>query len=242
MSASLARWFSAKLRTTRFRSAGRGAFGPDDDSETGGCPALGLLDDERVIQPLISALSDTHEDVRAAAAYQIGIGGDRSVTGVLINTLNDPSSVVVRGAGEGLAVLMDSRAVEPLIGTLMRADDNLARGLVEVVCKFRDKRVVPALIALVRGRSRTMPSRVAAIALAKLDPTSAVEPVSEMLDDDDEDARWCALQALRLTKDRACGSRGAYARRSCAKNRTVPQPQPWHNCGMPEHSNRLSRL
>jgi HEAT repeat protein len=60
--------------------------------------ALGLIHDERVIEPLISATQDPEARVREKASWSLGLKGDSRAVEPLRNALNDPDADVRKQA------------------------------------------------------------------------------------------------------------------------------------------------
>lgn len=97
--------------------------------------ALGEMEFEDAVDPLLERLSDEDEMVRAAAAEALGKIGDQSVIPSLINQLKDESSAARSGATDGL-VLFGAQAVDGLIGSLSSSDSAFRNELVGVLAKI----------------------------------------------------------------------------------------------------------
>ncbi len=74
--------------------------------------ALGLIEDERAVEPLHAALSDDDEDVRAAAIVALDDLKDTREVEPLLSALDDPSPEARRRAVGKLASMDDDRAFD----------------------------------------------------------------------------------------------------------------------------------
>lgn len=76
--------------------------------------ALGRLGDQRVVEPLVSALQDQDRYVRGEAVKTLGGLGSAAAIEPLIEALEDSDDHVRRAAIVALGVIGDERAIEPL--------------------------------------------------------------------------------------------------------------------------------
>jgi HEAT repeat protein len=84
--------------------------------------ALGALDDQRAVAPLLGSLRDTDDDVRKQASWALGALDDARAVQPLIGALRDPASVVRRQAAWALGAIDDSTAVDALVAALKDND------------------------------------------------------------------------------------------------------------------------
>jgi len=142
----------------------------------------GLSRDPRAIPPLLTALKDPDDGVRAAAAEACGRLRSTATVTNLIGLLNGTDRQIAEKAAEALGNIGDSRAVTPLI-TLIRksghGDDR--KRAIEALGKIRSPAAIPTLIA-VAGNSEYDggAAEEAVIALGEIGNTSAVPALTEI--------------------------------------------------------------
>jgi hypothetical protein len=79
--------------------------------------------DKRAVEPLIHALRDEHEDIRATAAEALGkLGDTRAFDSLLLALQKDWNEDVRKNAAYALGELGDTRAVETLIAHAFKID------------------------------------------------------------------------------------------------------------------------
>jgi HEAT repeat protein len=116
----IACWFLGQLGDRQATPLLLAALG-DSDCTWEAAKALGIINDRRAVLPLLESLSSgAAAEVRAAAAYALGLLGDDRATPHLVTILSDRgASPLVRGhAAEALATLGGHQVVEPLIAAL----------------------------------------------------------------------------------------------------------------------------
>ena len=91
--------------------------GPSSEA-LGDAAGQGSTEKKSLVDPIIAALRDKNENVRAAAAAALGELGDLSAVLPLCVALKDLSDTVRAAAAGALGKLKDHRAFEPLIGAL----------------------------------------------------------------------------------------------------------------------------
>jgi HEAT repeat protein len=84
--------------------------------------ALGALDDQRAVAPLIGSLRDTDDNVREQASWALGALDDARAVQPLIGALRDPASIVRRQAAWALGAIDDNSAVDALAASLKDSD------------------------------------------------------------------------------------------------------------------------
>jgi HEAT repeat protein len=110
--------------------------------------ALGRTKSHGVLQPLVTALQDSDESVRAYAAEALGEIGDKQAVEPLQRRLQQDASSYVRGtAAEALGRLKDPRAVEPLINALSDEAHYVRENAVNALDEIADPRALEALEA-----------------------------------------------------------------------------------------------
>ena len=157
---------------------------------------LGTLGDERVVEHLINALKDNDKYVRKAAVYALGEIGDKRAVEPLIKVLEcDNNSDVRKAAVHALGELRDERAVKPLTNYLRCWG-------VWIVCNALAKIGKPAVETLITALQDRDPviRMIAAEALGKIGDKRAVEPLINLLED--EEVKIVAAEALGKIGDK----------------------------------------
>ncbi len=136
--------------------------------------ALGKLENDRAIEPLIEVLGDREAWVHIQAVMALARIG-KSAIKPLINAIGDSNSSIRRFSAYALGELGDEGSVAPLIKALGHSNDRLRRNVVEALGKLLDKkiadnRVVKPLIKTL-GDSDSNVSKAAAEALGKISET-----------------------------------------------------------------------
>jgi len=126
----------------------------------------------KAVEPLIKALRDENENVRASAAWFLG---ERVKT-------NDS---------------WDKQAVEPLIESLRDKDDCVRRMAAKSLNNFWDKRAVEPFIESLRDENYNV-RKAAVVALGKLGDARAIEPLKLVLgSEEDKEIRILTEESLR---------------------------------------------
>jgi HEAT repeat protein len=117
--------------------------------------ALGALDDQRAVTPLIASLRDDDQLVREQASWALGALDDARAVKPLIGTLRDASSAVRRQAAWALGALDDAAAVDALVAALKDADARVREQAAWALGAIGDGRASGGLsLALKDGESR----------------------------------------------------------------------------------------
>jgi HEAT repeat protein len=149
------------------------------------------------VEPLIAALEDDDWNVRWAAIEALGRIGDARSVGPLITVLGNLPSHQRETAAEALGRIGDARAVEPLIAALKDVDVRQA--------------AAGALDDIGWQPGQDADGAVYWIAKAQWDKcvaigAPAVQPLTAVLKDKDDEVRWAAAKALLQIGDtRAVG-------------------------------------
>ncbi len=185
--------------------------------------ALGKIG-KPAVEPLISALWHSNEDVRWKAAISLGEIGDSLAIDPLIRLLSDDDRFVKSRAALALGMI-GKPAMEPLIKALQQGDGNLRWGAAVALGKVKDPDAVepliwaladkyenvraeaaaslaaigtPAIAPLIRFLKYTEGSvRIEVInALGDLHANDAIEPLVQMLEKADEEERRTIARTL----------------------------------------------
>ena len=117
--------------------------------------ALGALDDQRAVTPLIASLRDEDQLVREQASWALGALDDARAVKPLIGTLRDTSSAVRRQAAWALGAIDDTGAVDALVASLKDADPRVREQAAWALGAIGDGRASTGLsLALKDGESR----------------------------------------------------------------------------------------
>jgi HEAT repeat protein len=139
-------------------------------------------------QPLIAALKDRKEDVRAQASEALdGLGWQPD--------MGEAGAAYWIGKRQwDECVEIGTPAVEPLIAVLVHSDWEVRRSAAEALGKISDPRAVEPLIAALKDRKEDV-CKIAGKALVEIG-TPAVEPLITALEDNDKDVRKAVARAL----------------------------------------------
>jgi len=154
-------------------------------------------DDPRIIDPLIQALKNNPDeggDLSDIADTLVDIGAP--AVDPLIQLLKDKNLESSRRSRvvEALGEIKDPRAVEPLIENLK---DDYACDESAVALKRIGGRTVDQLILALKSENPLMRER-AAYALGYIEDQRAINPLKELLKDENEDVRNSAERALGI--------------------------------------------
>jgi|GEM_PF-986014 len=159
---------------------------------------LGDLKDTRAVEPLLVALSDSNDRVRAGVAQALGELKDARAVEPLINALSDEDWNVQAKAAWALGDLGDS-AVEPLINALSDEDSNVRVVAALALGRLGESAFEPLLAALNADDKEVRAG--AARALGDLKDARAVEPLINALSNERSNVRARVAQALGELKD-----------------------------------------
>lgn len=152
--------------------------------------ALGELQNQAAVSPLITLLQDPDQTVRVAAIQALGKLEDQRAVEPLMALLQDKNTDVLEKAATALGKLGDRRAVEPLIILLeFRRDQSyqyfvVQRAAIQALNRLKGPRAFEPLIDLLRIRSERNEikwvQRTAAEALSTSGEREAIEPLIEL--------------------------------------------------------------
>ena len=141
----------------------------------------------RAVVLLLAALSDSHEEVRAAAARALGRLAEVTALHPLMALLDDLSASVRLAAAQALGCLGGPEAVAPLIPMLGDVDREVRAGAAAALGYLGEGQLAAAILAALRGDAE---------AVVALNDARAVAPLINALKDDSWYVRWAAARAL----------------------------------------------
>jgi HEAT repeat protein len=163
--------------------------------------ALGRIDDNRVLKPLLAAMGSSDPAVAAAAVSSMGHAGDEQNFEAVAKMLRHEEGHVRTVTVESLARLDPERAVEPVTGMLKDRVWDVRRAAAVALGKLKDTRAVPALIAGLQDDDADVREAVAT-ALGLLRDRSAIGPLVKAMTDSASGVRRLAATALtRIDED-----------------------------------------
>ncbi|HOC01907.1 MAG TPA: HEAT repeat domain-containing protein [bacterium] len=148
------------------------------------------------VEPLsLVLLNHPKPEVRERSAWILGEIGDRKAVEPLIVSLSDRDETVLISSIEALGKLKDVRATAPLIEKLknewrLSITDKIITSLEHI-----GEKAVPQLIDALKSDDAKVRKNVAT-ALGRIMDPSAVEPLIELLDDENKDVGNAAVRAL----------------------------------------------
>ncbi|HVH30383.1 MAG TPA: HEAT repeat domain-containing protein [bacterium] len=162
---------------------------------------LGKLGDERAVEALVEALSDSDEYVRKSAVTALRrIGGPAAMEG-LRRALADRSEQVVLQAVNGLRDMRDREAVEPLVRVLTRRERSLQLAATDALIRIGADAVAPLMEAFKdRGLRRRIGNQIWKILVDM--GTKSIDPLLLMLTDENQYVRLTAISVLGRIGDR----------------------------------------
>ncbi len=162
---------------------------------------LGKLGDERAVEVLVEALTDSDEYVRKSAVTALRrIGGPAAMEG-LRQALADRSEQVVLQAVNGLRDMRDREAVEPLVRVLTRRERSLQLAATDALVRIGSDAVVPLMEAFKdRALRRRIGNQIWKILVDM--GTKSIDPLLEMLTDENQYVRLTAISVLGRIGDR----------------------------------------
>lgn len=150
----------------------------------------------RALEPLITACDHPNYEVRFRAVWALAHTHDPRAYETLLHLTSDPAPEVRYDATLGLGILGDARAIEPLIELMSIPDLEpslegvAANGLVRL-----GQQAAPALLLLLQSAVPSLRATVAYV-LGDIGGISAVESLSRLLIEEDEDLQIAGIEAL----------------------------------------------
>lgn len=150
---------------------------------------------EVAVVPLIEALKDNNENVRATASEALGYMKDERAVLPIINLLDDDVEFVKEQAVLSLVELGDKRAVEPLIKRLESEDDeDIMVKIIEALGHINDERALQPLIKKFDIENNDDIKYAIITELGHMKDKRAIEFLTSRLLEEDEDSDiYCAI-------------------------------------------------
>ena len=162
---------------------------------------LGKLGDERAVEALAEALSDSDEYVRKSAVMALRRIGGSAAMEALRTPLLDRSEQVVLQAVNGLRDMRDRGAVEPLIRVLTRRERSLQLAATDALVRIGADAVAPLMEAFKdRALRRRIGNQVWKILVDM--GTKAIDPLLALLADENQYVRLTAISVLGRIGDK----------------------------------------
>ncbi len=146
--------------------------------------ALGVICDERAVEPMITVLGDEDVTVRQLTVITLGNIGDKRAVEPLINLLYDNDFDVRLFTIYALGNIGDSRAVEPLITALEDNDTDVRMKIIGSLGMIGDKKAVQPLLTALREDVDQLRDKII-WALGEIGDKKAVNPLLPLLVDKD---------------------------------------------------------
>ena len=163
--------------------------------------ALGRLGDKRAVEPLLASLLDGDAKVHEQAAKALGQLGDYRAVEPLIAALTGQDWAVRFEAAKALGRLGDYRAVEPLIAALEYKDWGFCWHVARALGQLGKPATNPLIAELEDENQKKIVRRSAAYALGRLGDKQSVQPLLDVLKDEDPRVRLEAAFALGYLGD-----------------------------------------
>ena len=112
--------------------------------------ALGALDDQRAVAPVVTALADREPPVRRVAAWALGALNSDDAVPALIVALTDPDPDVRHQVAWALGAIRDARAVDGLIAALKDGAAEVRAQAAWALGAIGDRRASAALAATLK--------------------------------------------------------------------------------------------
>jgi HEAT repeat protein len=154
---------------------------------------------DHVVQALLGALHDPYAQVRGSAAFSLGRLGELHGVGPLVSLLEDPSDEVRCRAAVALG-LIGSVSVLRAAPETEDPDERTIRWAAIQALGNLGPPAVECLAKALKHGPRSERARVVA-ALGETHAVTAVGPLAELLNDEDEEVRIRAREALEKIRD-----------------------------------------
>ena len=172
---------------------------PDLSVQEAAASILSEIADERVLEPLQSALLSQDWVVRMHAARAVGRLGNTGSVETLILLLQDKVPAV-RDEAIAALVSMGESAVEPLVAALEDRDWRVRLRATEALCVLKSRTAVEPLVGLVQHDPDTAVRQEAARALGEIGHKSAVDALLVVIEEPRLQVR--VIEALGRIGDR----------------------------------------
>jgi HEAT repeat protein len=141
---------------------------------------LGMIGDQRGVEPLIAASKEGSEYRRNIAISALGMIGDKRAVNTLINALNEKEVGVRLGAVIALGKIKDVRAVDPLVLFLVDKEAEVRKEAAKALGEIGDNRSIKPLLASLIDHDNLV-AWSAAEALGKIGYTGPIDPLAKLL-------------------------------------------------------------
>jgi HEAT repeat protein len=155
--------------------------------------------DEHATAALLGALHDPYAQVRGAAAFALGRLGELRGVGPLVSLLQDPSDEVRCRAAVALGLIGSVSVLRTTAETEDPEDRTIRWAAIQALGNLGPP-AVECLAKALRFGPKSERSRVV-VALGETRDVSAVGPLAEVLEDDDEEVRIRAREALERIRE-----------------------------------------
>lgn len=170
---------------------------------------LGRIRDQRSAEPLVQALNDPHDELKAAAIRALSHFDEPDLSDVMIAFLDAPSDRIRAAATSYFVRKPHHKAVDRLISLLNDKNDSVALSAVSALGASGDPRAVDPLISALSGalnRNRSLGRDRdlkwnAAVALGKIGGKKAVAALIDALDDPEVTTK--CIVTLHALKEKA---------------------------------------
>ena len=150
----------------------------------------------RSLEPLMTACDHPNYIVRFRAAWALAHTHDPRAYETLLHLTRDPAPEVRYDATLGLGILGDERAIEPLIELMSTPDlEHYVDSAAAMGLERLGEPAVPALTPLLQSATPSVRVTVA-YTLGGIGDTSAIEPLSRLLLEEEDDLRIAGIESL----------------------------------------------
>lgn len=156
-------------------------------------------DDEPVVSALLGALHDPFAQVRGAAAFSLGRLGDLRAVGPLVTLLQDPSDEVRCRAAVALGLIGSVSVLRTTAETEQPEERTIRWAAIQALGNL-GAAAVDCLAKALKLGPRTERARVV-VALGETRAVSAVGPLAEVLNDEDQEVAVRAREALEKIRE-----------------------------------------
>ena len=155
--------------------------------------------DDRAVEALRGVLHDPYAQVRGAAAFSLGRLGDLGSVGPLVTLLQDPSDEVRCRAAVALGLIGSVSVLRTTSETEEPGERTIRWAAIQALGNLGTPAVACLAKALSHG-PRSERARVV-VALGETRDVSAVGPLAEVLNDQDDEVRARAREALEKIRE-----------------------------------------
>lgn len=163
------------------------------------------------VVPLLKALGDPESDVRASVAKALGYSESYRAIIPVAQMLKDPAQNVRREASLALGWLKDKRGTEPLLEILRdnNEDPSVRSGALLSLIRLESEVTIVPVVEQLHGKDEK--NRISALEVLQaaltedetvlLNRKPLVQPLTELLNDPDNEIKCAAIKTISLIKD-----------------------------------------